>query len=194
MKFYSQFGEDEWIANNLQLPVDGFYLDVGCGHPERESNTAFLRDLGWSGIAVDGNKAWQGDWDAAVAAAAGCGKTEFAVRVIGRKTERVRFDIRTVPEHSRIDHGAEGCNKVHLAYSLDDFLWTRWVPKMDFLSLDLEGGEFDALMGLRWRPQIIVSEFNTWGIGQDFRVRDYLLENGYDIAHQTYANIIYVKK
>ena len=30
MNFYSEYGEDRWIAENLKLPDRGFYVDVGC--------------------------------------------------------------------------------------------------------------------------------------------------------------------
>jgi len=35
---------------------DGFYIDVGCYHPIRLSNTKFLYDKGWRGINIDISK------------------------------------------------------------------------------------------------------------------------------------------
>ena len=35
---------------------DGFYIDVGCYHPIRLSNTRFLYDKGWRGINIDISK------------------------------------------------------------------------------------------------------------------------------------------
>tara|TARA_A100001015_G_C14880177_1_gene668104 strand:- start:401 stop:1072 length:672 start_codon:yes stop_codon:yes gene_type:complete len=35
---------------------DGFYIDAGCYHPIRLSNTKFLHDKGWKGINIDINK------------------------------------------------------------------------------------------------------------------------------------------
>ena len=40
------------IFSNLNT---GFYIDVGCHHPRRFSNTALLYNKGWSGINVDAN-------------------------------------------------------------------------------------------------------------------------------------------
>ena len=36
--------------------VDGFYVDVGCFHPKKHSNTYLLYKRGWSGINIDVEK------------------------------------------------------------------------------------------------------------------------------------------
>ena len=62
MNFYSEYGEDRWIAENLKLPDRGFYVDVGCAVPGSGSNTAFLRDRGWGGLVIDANPAYAALW------------------------------------------------------------------------------------------------------------------------------------
>ena len=55
--FYSQFGEDK-ILNEL-IPknfTNGFYVDVGCFHPKKHSNTYILFRRGWRGINIDMEK------------------------------------------------------------------------------------------------------------------------------------------
>ena len=55
--FYSQFGEDkilnELIPNNF---TNGLYVDVGCFHPKKYSNTYMLFRRGWRGINIDMEK------------------------------------------------------------------------------------------------------------------------------------------
>ena len=55
--FYSQFGEDkilfEIIPKNLSK---GFYVDVGCFHPKKYSNTYMLYKRGWYGVNIDMEK------------------------------------------------------------------------------------------------------------------------------------------
>jgi len=52
--YFSQFGEDvilrDWIPKDVQK---GFYVDVGCYHPKKFSNTYFLYKRGWRGINID---------------------------------------------------------------------------------------------------------------------------------------------
>jgi len=49
---------DAWFANNYILPFKkkGFYIDIGCYHPLKYSQTYKLYKLGWSGINLDISK------------------------------------------------------------------------------------------------------------------------------------------
>ena len=49
---------DAWFANNYIWPFKkkGFYIDIGCYHPLKYSQTYKLYKLGWSGINLDISK------------------------------------------------------------------------------------------------------------------------------------------
>ena len=49
---------DAWFVNNYILPFKkkGFYIDIGCYHPLKYSQTYKLYKLGWSGINLDISK------------------------------------------------------------------------------------------------------------------------------------------
>jgi FkbM family methyltransferase len=52
--YLSQFGEDVVLWQLLRERRNGFYVDVGCCHPELLSNTALLHLFnGWRGINID---------------------------------------------------------------------------------------------------------------------------------------------
>ena len=51
----SQFGEDEYILNLFDKKFKGKFLDVGCYHPTRHSNTYLMYKKGWSGLNIDLN-------------------------------------------------------------------------------------------------------------------------------------------
>ncbi len=53
-KSYSQEGED-LIVERMVSKRSGFYVDVGCHHPFRFSNTYLFYKKGWSGINIDAN-------------------------------------------------------------------------------------------------------------------------------------------
>jgi hypothetical protein len=40
--FHSQFGEDSFLFENIDLPHEGVFVDVGAGHPISHSNTYFF--------------------------------------------------------------------------------------------------------------------------------------------------------
>ena len=53
-----KFSEDKgkhflFLKDYFKEKKDGFYIDVGCFHPIRLSNTKFLYDKGWRGINID---------------------------------------------------------------------------------------------------------------------------------------------
>jgi FkbM family methyltransferase len=45
-----------FLKNYFNKKKNGFYIDVGCYHPIRLSNTKFLYDKGWQGINIDISK------------------------------------------------------------------------------------------------------------------------------------------
>ena len=58
LKFFlnaSQFGEDKKILQLFKEKKYGTYLDLGCFHPIRQSNTYLFHKLGWKGINIDLN-------------------------------------------------------------------------------------------------------------------------------------------
>ena len=50
---YSQEGEDLVIDRLLKGKRNGFYVEVGCHHPHRFSNTFFFYKRGWRGVCID---------------------------------------------------------------------------------------------------------------------------------------------
>jgi|TARA_B110000211_G_C13941470_1_gene491866 FkbM family methyltransferase len=53
---YSQNQEDLFINNYFKEKNNGFYIDIGCYHPIKYSNTALLYNRGWRGINIDMNQ------------------------------------------------------------------------------------------------------------------------------------------
>jgi len=53
---YSQDQEDLFINDYFKEKNSGFYIDIGCYHPIKYSNTALLYNRGWKGINIDMNQ------------------------------------------------------------------------------------------------------------------------------------------
>lgn len=190
-QFYSERGEDKFIAEHIfmprwgVLPKWGTYVDLGCAHPQRYSNTAFLRDLGWRGLAVDGNRDYWQHWGPEMA-----GHTHFVHAVVadGQPVPFIKHENSAI---SRIGEGGEMVESRTLQSILDEYQ----IGRIDVLSLDLEGAEFDAFQTFnlqRHLPWIIVAEFNTAGLGEDDRLRRHLAKTKrYDLVHKTESNEIF---
>src|SRR4051812_39740676 len=52
-RWYSQEGEDILLSKLLHDVSRGSFVDVGCHHPQRFSNTYHFYRRGWRGINID---------------------------------------------------------------------------------------------------------------------------------------------
>lgn len=191
MQFYSKYGEDQWIAEHLKLPDKGTYVDVGCGHPTQFSNTAFLRDRGWNGVAVDANAAYAKEWRNAGIPRPG---SDFLVGVCAEKPV-AKFLIHDNSATSRLCPNGVS----YAAVTLEQIVTWYDIGNIDLLSLDVEGAEFEVFKTLdrmAHEPEIIIAEYVTTveekPNEEDFRLRDYLCVRGYRLVHKTQANMIYI--
>lgn len=55
-KYYSQAGQDKWVCELLNFKRDGFFVDIGAYDGVKFSNSYTLELLGWKGICVEANK------------------------------------------------------------------------------------------------------------------------------------------
>jgi hypothetical protein len=114
----------------------------------------------------------------------------FRCAVIANEPEVSFLENSHSPWLSRI--GASGGSQ-RCTITIEDLLECERVGKIDFLSIDVEGHEFDILNALdfeKHHPDIIIAEYNTADIGDDFRVRDLLLAKGYQLVFQNPINMM----
>lgn len=54
MELQSQIGQDKFVLEQLDNKKNGFFIDIGSGHPVKINNTVVLeKDYGWSGLSFD---------------------------------------------------------------------------------------------------------------------------------------------
>jgi FkbM family methyltransferase len=142
----SQIGQDKWVTETV-FPgkSGGYFLDVGSGDGVTHSNTFVLEQKGWTGICVD----------------------PFPTNVGGRTCEVVRevvFDEagKTVKFHTAGELAgiadtldtwkpiaAQSPEVEFTTTTLGDILERAKAPRhIDYMSLDIEGAELEALRGL----------------------------------------------
>jgi FkbM family methyltransferase len=182
-KLYSQHDEELIIRDFFQDRRKGFYLDVGCAWPKRNSNTYYLESrLGWSGIGVDAlpdyAEAWKRERPKSLFANyivsdhSGSVETFYRSELQGLSSVKPKrtFSGRELKyERIRIP-------TITLTKLLDD----NRVSKVDLLSIDIEGAELQALAGLdieRFRPELVCIEW--YHVGQD-RILAYFASHGYE--------------
>jgi hypothetical protein len=183
MRYYSEYGEDSHLFCRYPdfFSKPQFYVDIGCAHPATGSNTAFLRELDWKGLHIDGDKSWEKHWG-----------SDFIHAVVSN-VPKVRFETNPVHVLSRVGEGEPNTVTVPLS----EILERAGVDKIGLMSIDVEGHEYEVLSSFylhKYWPKFIISEYNTAGIGEDYSVKNYLEAMGYETIHKTVANFIYARR
>lgn len=183
MKSYSQFGEDAWIYNYVNLPMKGVFIDVGCGHPTIKSNTYLFETLDWTGLCIDGNEITKQYFEKSRK------NSTFVITVISDTEKSVWFEKEHNAEESAIKHNTRTNTKTR---TLNSILEEYKIEFIDLLSIDVNGLELDVLQGLdlnKHKPQTIILNYCTLG-KYNFTALEYLTKKGYKIKTITEVNFI----
>ena len=199
---YSQAGEDIILGNLFQNKSNGTYIDVGCHHPFRNSNTYLLYKMGWKGLCVDpGPKVgklfsiWRPkDIFLNVAIAEQDGRSQLYIfndpALNSLSTEQVvnynNFeDFKLVEEITVPTTTLKEIYKAHESVLLD----------VDVLSVDVEGLDLVVLKSNNWvslRPKVVVFELrnaNLLNISDD-QCYQFMNGLGYELYVKTENNLI----
>lgn len=198
---YAQNMEDYhlWLAFGGRR--DGFYIDIGAGHPVADNVTFWLYERGWRGVAVEPQADLAALYprirprDAVVEALVGreAGETAF------HRVDRLHGFSTTVEKHAQ---GAEQFGAGYTTHTLPMTtlaqLCDAHAPgEIDVLKIDVEGGEAEVLAGGDWkrhRPKVVLAEAIAPGSNepawQDWE--PFLLAQGYAFVLFDTLNRFYV--
>jgi FkbM family methyltransferase len=182
----AQFRQDLFVLAELGLQRDGFFVEFGATDGLNLSNTWLLeKQFGWRGILGEPARCWH----AALAAHRGCAIDRRCVwKASG---ESIAFNETAIPELSTIDKFSSSdlhkeARKAGTRYdvatvSLMDLLAEHGAPaRIDYLSIDTEGSEFDILQSFdfgRYDVGVITCEHNFTPMRR--RVQALLSAKGY---------------
>lgn len=202
---YSQFGEDivlkELLKKEKIKGYQGFFVDVGCYHPKKLSNTYMLYKAGWRGINIDMeadkislfNMARPRDWN--------------VLSPVSDKREKVKvyrfgkFGVGSTIDHDfAMETGAAIYDTTELvSQTLDEVIDGSPYSgrQIDVLSIDVEGMDYKVLCSLnleRYRPKIIIIESHHRSIEEILNTEIYrLLKNhGYALRSWTFYSLIFI--
>ena len=190
-RFFSQFGEDKWIDDNVSLPTTGVAVEVGCGPARKWSNTYRLELLGWRTVLIEADRR-----NIPALRAERRGTVIHAAAVAPGQPDALTF-------HQNADSTlsgllSQGDAVTVRAATLDALLAESGVDRVDVLSVDTEGTELDALESFdfeRWQPAVVIVEWNTLGRPDASEaVLAWFAGKPYRMAHRTEANLIFVRE
>ena len=200
--YYSQFGEDIILSEILKKEIsNGFYVDVGCYHPKKFSNTYMLYKKGWSGINIDLEEDKISLFNMVRP------RDLNVLSPILDKEEEV-----TLYRYSKYAHGSTIDKKI--ASETTDQIFDKTIVKtrtlnkvinespykdiqIDVLSIDAEGVDFKVLKSLdikKYSPKIIIIEDQHKKI-EDILETDtfkFLVQNNYILRSWSFYSLIFV--
>ena len=186
METYSQFGEDRHIFEYFKKS-DGVFVEIGAFHPVQLSQTFLLEQQGWSGVPIEplpdlasllrSTRPRSRVFECAVSSPALSGT---ATMHRGENDSLASLK----PE-------AGGEQITVTTRTLDEILHEANLPKIDFLSMDVEGFEMEVFSGFdlkRWQPSLILLEDHV----HDLRKHRHMLKHGYKLVNRLGCNNWYV--
>ena len=203
-KSYSQEGEDLLVGELLARIHKGFYVDVGCHHPHRFSNTYRLYRRGWSGLCIDPlpgvKRAFarhrRRDVVVEVGISAAQGQLEY---IMFNEPALNSFDPDTARSYEQMDDYCIERRVQVPTLPLREVLASSRVGKIDFMTIDVEGFDLEVIDSndwTRWRPSVLVVECHARRIEDvlDNPIYQRMQLLGYEAVQKTLRNVIFLDK
>lgn len=179
----------------------GFYVDIGAHHPMRFSNTRYFYELGWNGICVDplpcAAKLFA-QWrprdiflQAGVAAVEG----ELTYYMFDEPALN-SFSGEVADKHVNRLRSKQNVKVLPLSRIIGEYLPTG--REIDFLSVDVEGLDFEVLRSNDWahyRPRIVLVEDTTASTLADVEhltVTKFMKQQDYVVFARTPSGLYFV--
>lgn len=174
---------------------DGFFLDVGANEPHKGSQTWMLEERGWRGILIEPQaKLCERLREARPRSQVfqvACGAPDAPAEMPLFRAESSGHSglVKNLVDPTTTYVGTE---KVKVM-TLDAVLAEAGNPEVDFVTMDVEGTQFDVLRGFdlpRHRPKLLLMEDHL----HDLKAHRYLSRAGYRLAKRTGLNNWYVPR
>lgn len=199
--YQSQNGEDRWLDAYFGGRRNGFYVEVGAYDGVIYSNSYHFEQIGWSGVLVEPdpvncglckrNRSRARIFDCAAVAPDQVGEIVFhqvAGGEVYSTTNPSGFHQKWITER-----GLTSREVLVQARTLNSILEEVAPDRVDFVTIDVEGGELDVLRGFdirRWRPRVVLVE--TIAKVRAPAIRDYFVANGYAYHRSIDVNDVYL--
>lgn len=202
--FRAEFGEDRLLAEHFDGRRDGFYVEIGAYDGLDGSPTAYFEQTGWEGVLVEADPELA---ESCRRARPRARTVNCAVVAPGAPSE-IQFEVlegcRALSSLALADEELRGVDHISdqleirrisvAGRTVDDILAEAGAPRVDFISIDVNGYEWEALKGLtldRWLPEIVILE--RGGHLPDRRILRHMHAHGYRFRRRTGVNDWFIR-
>jgi len=196
-RFHSQFGEDRYIYENINLPKNGVFVDVGAGHPSYLSNTYFFEKNGWTGVCIDADpKQYQFLKKE---------RTTVEWAAIATEEGEIEFSQAYFPTYSSTVRKKQNKELIQIGFKktirvpslkLETILEKHNIGIIDLLDIDVEGTELDVWQTFDYekhKPKVVIIEYYTFGLADNSQnIKDFFSTLPYKLVHITCTNFIFL--
>jgi FkbM family methyltransferase len=170
-QYFSHYGEDAILDYIFKDQQDGFYVDIGCYHPDIFPNTKKLFLQGWKGINIDANKDTidlfnkyrPNDINLNYAISENEGEGEYFKFLEfdssgGGSGNSLSTEVKEAYEKQGLTAKTIKVKIKPLYQILDQYAPNQ---KIDFMNIDVEGFDLNVLKSNNWythRPKIVAVE------------------------------------
>jgi FkbM family methyltransferase len=200
---YSHVGEDR-ILNFLFQDKTGYYVEVGCNHPKKASNTFLFYNKGWRGISIDAHAEMielqkkERNQDISIMAAISNVEKEVEftsfVDSMVSSIDEGRVEVANQSDY----HQLKAVTKM-TTVTLNSILKKNKAPtSFDFLLIDVEGHDFNVLKSIDlniYRPKLIMIEVLNFDLenASANEVVVYLKSKNYKLIGQLIFNCFFLE-
>lgn len=194
---YAQFPEDVVLNRALGNLKNGFYIDIGAYHPDRDSVTRHFYDLGWHGINIEPGNLHFPEFER-------LRPRDINLKVavsdhIGEATFFEMDQVSTLETRYAHNHRSHQTGEYTVPVTTIAQICRDYAPKdIHFLKIDVEGHEAAVLRGAdfkEFRPWILVIEAkepNRIDVSTHHEWEDLVLSADYCFAYSDPVNRYYV--
>ena len=198
----SQFNEDIFLKKYFKKKTNGKFLDLGCFHPTRDNNTYQLYKKSWSGINIDLNPL-------SVELFNFFRKRDINLNICLSKTKGVKklfysgefSPLNTIDQNHlnflrrnfKLDKNSYTIKKIK-SESINNILKKYKFFYIDFLSIDLEGHEYEVLNHFKFnlfKVNLICIEtlnHNSRSKSNNKNIKKILKKNNFKFIYSTGVN------
>ncbi len=208
---YSYGGIDSLVMNIFKNNNNGFYLDIGCGHPIKNNNTYLLNKKGWSGINIDLDKdnidlfnIYRPN-DKNICAAISDEEKKVDLYYYHSKSALNTINKDTANYQNAKITSIKKINTTTLNKILEESEYSN--KEIDFFSIDVEGSELQVLNNfnfIKFKPKVLVVEYLDLSLPKleiknlninnvmKSKLYELIVSNNYTLANMLHSDLVFV--